>query len=66
MANPYKYRDLFKPILDTAARAAYKMKEGIGPGLRKAQQSPYTQAYWDLASGKKGKWGQGFAIGAPI
>ena len=66
MANPYKYRDLFKPILNTAARAAYKMKEEFGPGIRKAQQSPYTQAYWDLASGKKGKIAQGFAIGAPI
>ena len=66
MANPYKYRDLFKPILNTAARAAYRMKEGMGPGIRKAQQSPYTQAYWDLASGKKGKIAQGFAIGAPI
>ena len=66
MANPYKYRDLFKPILNTAARAAYKMKEEFGPGIRKAQQSPYTKAYWDLASGKKGKIAQGFAIGAPI
>ena len=42
------------------------MKEGIGPGIRKAQESPYTKAYWDLASGKKGKIAQGFAIGAPI
>ena len=66
MANPYKYRDLFKPILNTASRAAYKMKEAVGPGIRKAQQSPYTKAYWDLASGKKGKVAQGFAIGAPI
>jgi len=66
VANPYKYRDLFKPILNTAARAAYKMKEDFGPGIRKAQQSPYTQAYWDLASGKKGRIAQGFAIGAPI
>ena len=66
MANPYKYRDLFKPILNTAARQAYRMKEGFAPGLKKAQESPYTKAYWDLASGKKGKWGQGFAVGAPI
>ena len=66
MANPYKYRDLFKPILDTASRAAYRMKEGIAPGLKKAQESPYTKAYWDLASGKKGKIAQGFAVGAPI
>ncbi|MAF43971.1 MAG: hypothetical protein CMI54_07410 [Parcubacteria group bacterium] len=66
MANPYKYRDLFKPILNTAARAAYKMKEAVEPGLRKAQQSPYTKAYWDLASGKKGRAAQVFAIGAPI
>ena len=66
MANPYKYRDLFKPILNTAARAAYRMKEDFGPGIRKAQESPYTKAYWDLASGKKGRIAQGFAIGAPI
>jgi len=66
VANPYKYRDLFKPILDTASRAAYRMKEAVGPGIRKAQQSPYTKAYWDLASGRKGRLAQGFAIGAPI
>ena len=66
MANPYKYRDLFKPILNTAARQAYRMKEGFAPGLKKAQESPYTQAYWDLVTGKKGKAAQGFAIGAPI
>ena len=66
MGNPYKYRELFKPILNTAARQAYRMKEGFAPGLKKAQESPYTKAYWDLASGKHGKIGQGFAIGAPI
>lgn len=66
MANPYKFRDLFKPILNEAARQAYRMKEGIAPGLKKAQESPYTKAYWDLASGKKGRLKQGFAIGAPI
>ncbi len=66
MGNPYKYRDLFKPILNTAARQAYRMKEGFAPGLKKAQESPYTKAYWDLASGKKGKAAQIFSIGAPI
>ena len=66
MANPYKYRDLFKPILNKAARQAYRMKEGIAPGLKKAQESPYTKAYWDLATGKRGKLGAAFAIGAPI
>ena len=66
MANPYKYRDLFKPILDTASRAAYRMKEGIAPGLKKAQESPYTQAYWDMVTKKQGRAKQLFAIGAPI
>ena len=66
MANPYKYRDLFKPILNTAARAAYKMKEDFGPAFRKAAENPYVKGYWDLASGKKGRLKQGFAIGAPI
>ena len=42
------------------------MKEGFAPGLKKAQESPYTKAYWDLASGKKGKVAQIFSIGAPI
>tara|TARA_R100000501_G_C2624300_1_gene117554 strand:+ start:265 stop:2145 length:1881 start_codon:yes stop_codon:yes gene_type:complete len=42
------------------------MKEGFAPGLKKAQESPYTKAYWDLASGKKGKAAQIFSIGAPI
>jgi len=66
VANPYKYRDLFKPILNTAARAAYRMKEAVGPGIRRAQESPYTKAYWDLASGRKGRMKQLFAVGAPI
>ena len=66
MANPYKYRDLFKPILNTAARQAYRMKEGFAPGLKKAQESPYTQAYWDLVTGKKGKAAQAFSTIAPI
>jgi len=66
VANPYKYRDLFKPILNTAARQAYRMKEGLAPGLKKAQESPYTQAYWDLVTKKKGRAAQVFAVGAPI
>jgi len=66
VANPYKYRDLFKPILNTAARQAYRMKEGFAPGLKKAQESPYTQAYWDLVTKKKGRAAQIFAVGAPI
>ena len=66
MPNPYRYRDLFKPILNRAARESYRMKEGFGAGLRKAQESPYTQKYWDLASGKEGRIKQLFAVGAPI
>ena len=66
MANPYKYRDLFKPILNTAARQAYRMKEGFAPGLKKAQESPYTQKYWDMVSGREGRAKQLFAVGAPI
>ena len=66
MGNPYKYRDLFKPILNTAARQAYRMKEGFAPGLKKAQESPYTKAYWDLVTKKKGRAAQVFAVGAPI
>ena len=66
MANPYKYRDLFKPILNAASRAKYKMKEDFGPAFTKAGENPYVKGYWDLASGKKGRLKQGFAIGAPI
>jgi len=66
MPNPYRYRDLFKPILNRAAREAYRMKEGFGAGLRTAQESPYTKKYWDLASGKEGRIKQAFAVGAPI
>ena len=66
MANPHKYRDLFKPILNTAARQAYRMKEGFAPGLKKAQESPYTQKYWDMVSGREGRAKQLFAVGAPI
>ncbi len=66
MGNPYKYRDLFKPILNAAERARYKMKEDFGPAFRKAQENPYVKGYWDLASGKKGRLKQGFALGAPI
>ena len=42
------------------------MKEGFAPGLKKAQESPYTQAYWDLVTKKKGRAAQVFAVGAPI
>ena len=42
------------------------MKEGFAPGLKKAQESPYTQAYWDLVTGKKGKAAQAFSTIAPI
>ena len=42
------------------------MKEGFAPGLKKAHDSPYTQAYWDLVTGKKGKAAQAFSTIAPI
>tara|TARA_R110000744_G_scaffold91783_1_gene178029 strand:- start:3342 stop:5315 length:1974 start_codon:yes stop_codon:yes gene_type:complete len=52
--NPYKYRKLFKPILD-ASRDAYKA----------TIENPYVKNYADVVAGKKGRIAQGFGIAAP-
>ena len=66
-------RPIFKPILNAAARQAYKMRGSAGEftkGTRKAGEkiynSPYYKAYMDAAKGKQGRFKQALAIGAPI
>jgi hypothetical protein len=66
-------RSLFKPILNSAARNAYKMRgsaQEFSTAARKAgdqiYNSPYYKAYTDAARGKQGRLKQGLAIGTPI
>tara|TARA_R110000744_G_scaffold305558_2_gene413835 strand:+ start:419 stop:2443 length:2025 start_codon:yes stop_codon:yes gene_type:complete len=60
MGNPFM-RSLFKPILNTAARNAYKMRDSaqeLGKAAResgkKIYDSPYYKAYVEAAKGKAG------------
>jgi len=65
------YRSLFKPILDKASRAAYKMRDtsfaqatkNVGEDI---YNSPYYKAYMDAARGKSGKAKWAAAVGTPI
>ena len=65
------YRSLFKPILDKASRAAYKMRDtsfaqatkNVGEDI---YNSPYYKAYMDAARGKSGKAKWAMAVGTPI
>ena len=66
-------RSLFKPILNTASRSAYKMRgsaQEFSQAARKAGEeiynSPYYKMYTDAARGKQGRVKQGLAIGTPI
>ena len=72
MGNPF-IRPLFKPILNTASRAAYKMSGKAGEFSKAAQMagdkiysSPYYKAYSEAARGKKGRKIQALAIGTPL
>jgi hypothetical protein len=72
MGNPFM-RSLFKPILNTASRSAYKMRgsaQEFSQAARKAGEeiynSPYYKMYTDAARGKQGRVKQGLAIGTPI
>jgi hypothetical protein len=60
MGNPFM-RSLFKPILNTASRSAYKMRNSaqeLGKAARdsgaKIYDSPYYKAYMEAAMGKAG------------
>ena len=60
MGNPFM-RSLFKPILNTASRSAYKMRNSaneLSKASRKASEqvynSPYYKAYMEAATGKAG------------
>ena len=55
MANPYKFRKLFKPI-----------KEATSDAYKAAVENPYIQNYADVVGGKKGRIAQGFGLGAPV
>ena len=70
MVSPYKLRDLFKPVVNTASRAAYNMSEGIGDAYRKAKQNPYVMDAADKMAGNQGRFKQGltwgYTAGVPI
>ena len=65
--NPF-LRPLFKPIINKAARAAYKMQgtaeEAASKAFEKAR--PYAKNYMDAAAGNQGRFKQGVALGSPF
>jgi len=65
--NPF-LRPLFKPIINKAARAAYKMQgtaeEAASKAFEKAR--PYAKNYMDAAAGNQGRFKQGVALGGPL
>ena len=63
MVSPYKLRDLFKPVVNTASRAAYRMSEGIGDAYRKSKQNPYVMDATDKMAGNQGRFKQGLTWG---
>jgi len=75
MGNPF-LRPLFKPILDKAARQAYKMagttrefaKDAYSASQRAGERiykSPGLKNYMDAAAGRKGRGWQATALGLP-
>ena len=61
--NPF-LRPLFKPIINKAARAAYKMQGTAEEAFEKAR--PYAKNYMDAAAGNQGRFKQGVALGGPL
>ena len=59
-------RPLFKPILDKASRAAYKMKPTMDAVGANIYNSPYYKNYMDAARGNQGRVKQAVAVGTPI
>ena len=65
--NPF-LRPLFKPILNKAARQAYKMTGTAQEFATGAAQraKPYAKNYMDAAAGNQGRFKQGLALGGPL
>jgi hypothetical protein len=64
--NPF-LRPLFKPILNKAARQAYKMTGTAQDFATRAADrvKPYAKNYMDAAAGNQGRFNQAVALGAP-
>ena len=64
--NPF-LRPLFKPILNKAARQAYKMTGTAQDFATRAADrvKPYAKNYMDAAAGNQGRFKQSVALGAP-
>ena len=64
--NPF-LRPLFKPILNKAARQAYKMTGTAQDFTTRAADrvKPYAKNYMDAAAGNQGRFKQSVALGAP-
>ncbi len=62
------YRSLFKPILNKAARSAYRMTGTAQEFATRAAEKarPYAKNYMDAAAGNQGRFKQGVALGGPL
>ena len=65
--NPF-LRPLFKPILNKAARQAYKMTGTAQDFATRAADrvKPYAKNYMDAAAGNQGRFKQSVALGGPL
>ena len=65
--NPF-IRPLFKPILNKAARSAYRMTGTAQEFATRAAEKarPYAKNYMDAAAGNQGRFKQGVALGGPL
>ncbi len=65
--NPF-IRPLFKPILNKAARSAYRMTGTAQEFATRAAERarPYAKNYMDAAAGNQGRFKQGVALGGPL
>ena len=67
MGNPF-LRPLFKPILNKAARSAYRMTGTAQEFATRAAERarPYAKNYMDAAAGNQGRFKQAVALGGPL
>ncbi len=65
--NPF-IRPLFKPILNKAARSAYRMTGTAQEFATRAAEKarPYAKNYMDAAAGNQGRFKQSIALGGPL
>ena len=67
MGNPF-LRPLFKPILNKAARQAYRYTGTAQDFATRAADAakPYVRNYMDAAAGNQGRFKQAVALGGPL